>query len=171
MRWVWPRCCWKPKGPLTSQERVILGSAQKGERVIPTWRKTATVITAANLRRLIPASAVATVLAFSWLGPSPSLASSAGAGYNCDVKGISLSRPRQRSARTVHFQAKAMALLNSESASRHHPRPPRTPQSPGAMKELRPRTTPLQETVEHIWPEPWAQQWLSQTSRLCSERG
>jgi hypothetical protein len=46
------------------------------------------VITAANLRRLIPASAVAAVLAFSWLGPLPSLASNGGTGYNCGVKGI-----------------------------------------------------------------------------------
>ena len=46
------------------------------------------VITAANLRRLIPATAVAAVLAFSWLGPLPSLASNGGTGYNCGVKGI-----------------------------------------------------------------------------------
>jgi len=45
------------------------------------------VITAANLRRLIPATAVAAVLAFSWLGPLPSLASNGGTGYNCGVKG------------------------------------------------------------------------------------
>ncbi len=46
------------------------------------------IITAANLRRLIPASAVAAVLAFSWLAPLPSFASNGGAGYNCGVKGI-----------------------------------------------------------------------------------
>ena len=46
------------------------------------------VITAANLRRLIPASAVVAVLALSGLGPLPSLASNGGTGYNCGVKGI-----------------------------------------------------------------------------------
>jgi hypothetical protein len=46
------------------------------------------LITATNLRRLIPASAVAAVLAFSWLSPQPSFASSGGTGYNCGVKGI-----------------------------------------------------------------------------------
>lgn len=46
------------------------------------------IITAANLRRLIPASAVAAVLAFSWLAPVPSFAANGGAGYNCGVKGI-----------------------------------------------------------------------------------
>ena len=46
------------------------------------------IVTAANLRRLIPASAVAAVLAFSWLAPLPSFASNGGAGYNCGVKGI-----------------------------------------------------------------------------------
>ena len=45
-------------------------------------------ITATNLRRLIPASAVAVVLAISYLGPLPSFASSGGVGYNCGVKGI-----------------------------------------------------------------------------------
>ena len=45
------------------------------------------IVTAANLRRLIPASAVAAVLAFSWLAPLPSFASNGGAGYNCGVKG------------------------------------------------------------------------------------
>ena len=45
-------------------------------------------ITATNLRRLIPASAVAAVLAFSWLSPQASFASSGGTGYNCGVKGI-----------------------------------------------------------------------------------
>jgi hypothetical protein len=49
---------------------------------------TVNVITAANLRRLIPASAVAVVLAISYLGPLPSFASSGGLGYNCGVKGI-----------------------------------------------------------------------------------
>ena len=47
-----------------------------------------TVITAANLRRLIPASAVAAVLAVSWFGSQPSIASNGGTGYNCGVKGI-----------------------------------------------------------------------------------
>ena len=46
------------------------------------------VITAANLRRFIPAGAVAAVLAFSWFGTQPSLASNGGTGYNCGVKGI-----------------------------------------------------------------------------------
>jgi hypothetical protein len=45
-------------------------------------------ITATNLRRLIPASAVVAVLAFSWLSPQPSFASNGGTGYNCGVKGI-----------------------------------------------------------------------------------
>src|SRR6266702_2135325 len=54
----------------------------------PERRETVNVITAANLRRLIPASIVAAVLAFSWLGPLPSFASNGGTGYNCGVKGI-----------------------------------------------------------------------------------
>jgi hypothetical protein len=45
------------------------------------------IVTAANLRRLIPASAVAAVLAFSWIAPLPSFASNGGSGYNCGVKG------------------------------------------------------------------------------------
>jgi hypothetical protein len=49
---------------------------------------TVNAITASNLRRLIPASAVAVVLAISYLGPLPSFASSGGVGYNCGVKGI-----------------------------------------------------------------------------------
>jgi hypothetical protein len=45
-------------------------------------------INAATLRRLIPAAAVAAVLAFSYLAPLPSAASSVGGfGYNCGVKG------------------------------------------------------------------------------------
>jgi len=54
----------------------------------PERRETVNVITAANLRRLTPASVVAAVLAFSWLGPLPSFASNGGTGYNCGVKGI-----------------------------------------------------------------------------------
>ena len=42
------------------------------------------VITRAKLRRLIPVGAVATVLAFSYLAPLPSLASNVN---NCGVKG------------------------------------------------------------------------------------
>ncbi len=45
-------------------------------------------ITATNLRRLIPASVIAIVLALSYLAPLPSFASSGGVGYNCGVKGI-----------------------------------------------------------------------------------
>lgn len=45
-------------------------------------------INALKLRRLIPAGAVAAVLAFSYLAPLPSAASSVGGfGYNCGVKG------------------------------------------------------------------------------------
>jgi hypothetical protein len=47
-----------------------------------------TVITAANLRRLIPVGAVAAVLAFSSFASVPSFASNGGTGYNCGVKGI-----------------------------------------------------------------------------------
>ncbi len=45
------------------------------------------VFTAANIRRLIPAGAVAAVLAFSYLATLPSFASNGGFGYNCGVKG------------------------------------------------------------------------------------
>ena len=46
------------------------------------------LISSARLRRLIPAGAVAAVLAFSYLAPLPSAASSVGGfGYNCGVKG------------------------------------------------------------------------------------
>ena len=45
-------------------------------------------ISAPVLRRLIPAGALVAVLAFSYLGPLPSAASSVGGfGYNCGVKG------------------------------------------------------------------------------------
>jgi hypothetical protein len=43
-----------------------------------------TLFTGAKIRRLIPAGAVAAVIAFSWLTPAPSLASSTN---NCGVKG------------------------------------------------------------------------------------
>ena len=47
------------------------------------------LISSARLRRLIPAGAVAAVLAFSYLAPLPSAASSVGGfGYNCGVKGF-----------------------------------------------------------------------------------
>ena len=45
-------------------------------------------ISAAKMRRLIPAGAVAAVLVFSYMAPLPSAASSVGGfGYNCGVKG------------------------------------------------------------------------------------
>lgn len=46
-------------------------------------------VSAAILRRLIPAGAVAAFLAFSYLAPLPSEASNGvgGFGYNCGVKG------------------------------------------------------------------------------------
>ena len=45
------------------------------------------LFTGANIRRLIPAGAVAAVLALSYLSPLPSFASNGGFGYNCGVKG------------------------------------------------------------------------------------
>ena len=44
-------------------------------------------LSAAKWRRLVPAGAVAAVLAISYLAPLPSEASNGGFGYNCGVKG------------------------------------------------------------------------------------
>lgn len=73
---------------LTGLARRVLGSVGEGTG-ISDEEATVNLMNSAKLRRLIPAGAVATVLALSYLAPLPSEASNGhgGFGYNCGVKG------------------------------------------------------------------------------------
>jgi len=66
----------------------VLGSLGEGTG-ISDKEATVSFMSSAKWRRLIPAGAVATVLALSYLAPLPSEASNGqgGFGYNCGVKG------------------------------------------------------------------------------------
>ncbi len=73
---------------LTVAARRVLGSGGEGTG-ISDKEATVSFMISAKWRRLIPAGAVATVLALSYLAPLPSEASNGqgGFGYNCGVKG------------------------------------------------------------------------------------
>jgi hypothetical protein len=73
---------------LTAVARRVLRSAGEGTG-ISDKEATVSFMSSAKWRRLIPAGAVATVLALSYLAPLPSEASNGqgGFGYNCGVKG------------------------------------------------------------------------------------
>ncbi len=73
---------------LTVAARRVLGSVGEGTG-ISDKEATVSFMSSAKWRRLIPAGAVATVLALSYLAPLPSEASNGqgGFGYNCGVKG------------------------------------------------------------------------------------
>ncbi len=73
---------------LTVAARRVLGSVGEGTG-ISDKEATVSFMSSAKWRRLIPAGAVATVLALSYLAPLPSEAANGqgGFGYNCGVKG------------------------------------------------------------------------------------
>jgi hypothetical protein len=73
---------------LTVAAKRVLGSVGEGTG-ISDKEATVSFMSSAKWRRLIPAGAVATVLALSYLAPLPSEASNGqgGVGYNCGVKG------------------------------------------------------------------------------------
>jgi hypothetical protein len=78
----------KSKGHLTSLVRRVRVAWTRG-RESSEEEETVSFVSAAKWRRLIPAGAVAAVLALSYLAPLPSEASNGvgGFGYNCGVKG------------------------------------------------------------------------------------
>lgn len=73
---------------MTAAARRVLRSVGEGTG-ISDEEATVSFMSSAKWRRLIPAGAVATVLALSYLAPLPSEAANGhgGFGYNCGVKG------------------------------------------------------------------------------------
>ncbi len=78
------------------------------------------LFTGANIRRLIPAGAVAAVLALSYLSPLPSFASNGGFGYNCGVKGYGYhdhGKPCPNRPKTLVGHGKQASVISATSSS------------------------------------------------------